>query len=71
MDALEIMYRDEREALSFFLREEFTVYRVYFFDQRMNCIEMIDRIVAHKPHRWAQAQVKRNGWYTYAIGLAG
>ncbi len=44
------------------------MWRVYFFDQSMNIVEQIDRIVGYKPHRWAASQVRMHGWYTYAIG---
>ena len=44
------------------------MYRVYFFDQYMNIIEYTDRVVRQKPHQWAKAQVRKHGYYTYAIG---
>lgn len=46
-------------------------YRVYFFDDHMNVVEYLDRLLPveqGKPHEWAEHHVQEHGYYTYAIG---
>jgi len=44
------------------------LWRIYFFDEQMNIVEMIDRLTARKPSAYAARHARSNGYYTYAIG---
>ncbi len=48
--------------------EKLYLWRIYLFDQRMNIVDTEDRLLPYKPHSYAQGLVKKNKYYTYAIG---